>query len=67
MTTNPTSDGLQIIREKDRFRLTSISRVHWWRLERMNRVPKRIRLGENSVGWLRGEIEGWIKRKAAGR
>ncbi|MDN5941579.1 MAG: AlpA family transcriptional regulator [Nitrospira sp.] len=67
MTTAPAPEGLQILREKARFRLTAISRVQWWRLEKMDRVPKRIQLGDNSVGWLRHEIESWIKAKAAGR
>ena len=64
----PTQDfPFQILREADRFRLTGLSRVQWWRLEREGKVPKRVQLGENSVGWLAHEIESWIKRKAAGR
>jgi prophage regulatory protein len=60
-------ENLQVLREKDRLQMTGISRVQWWRLERMGRVPKRLVLGENSVGWLRHEIETWINGKAACR
>ncbi|MEQ1844486.1 MAG: AlpA family phage regulatory protein [Nitrospira sp.] len=58
---------LRVLREKDRFRLTGLSRVQAWRLEREGRFPKRIKLGSNSVGWLAHEIESWIKGKAVGR
>jgi len=58
---------LQIIRERERFRMTAISRVQWWRLEREGKVPKRIPLGPNSVGWLRHELEQWINARAGER
>jgi prophage regulatory protein len=58
---------LRVLREKDRFRLTGLSRVQAWRLEREGKFPRRIQLGVNSVGWLASEIESWIKGKAAGR
>lgn len=61
------TDSLQIVREAERKQMMGVSRVTMWRLEREGLAPKRIQLGENSVGWLRHEIEDWIKRKAAGR
>jgi predicted DNA-binding transcriptional regulator AlpA len=57
----------QVLRESERFRLTGLSRVQAWRLEREGKFPRRIKLGENSVGWLAHEIQAWIKAKAAGR
>lgn len=57
----------QIIREKDRLRLTGLSRVQWWRKEKAGEVPGRVQLGPNSVGWLKGEIENWILARAAER
>lgn len=61
------NEGLQIMREKERLSTTTISRVHWWRMERDGLVPKRVKLGKNSVGWLRHEIDKWIAEKAAQR
>jgi len=58
-------DDLQILREADRFRMTGLSRVQWWRLEREGDAPRRVQLGKNSVGWLRHEVEQWISRRAA--
>lgn len=62
----PTAE-LRVLREKDRFRLTGLSRVQVWRLEREGRFPKRIQLGTNSVGWLASEPDAWIAAKAKAR
>ncbi len=52
--------------EPDRFigepeckRLTSLSRVSRWRLERDGLFPRRRRLSPNRVGWLLSEIREW--------
>lgn len=58
---------LQVLREQERHRRTGVSRVQVWRLERQGKFPKRVRLGENSVGWLKHEIDAWIELKAAQR
>jgi prophage regulatory protein len=55
---------LQIMREPERLAITGLSRVHWWRMERQGIVPARVKLGPNSVGWLRHEISAWVERKA---
>lgn len=62
-----TTDEIQVLREKDRYRLTGLSRVQWWRLEREGLVPRRIQLGQNSIGWLRHEIESWIRDRVSMR
>jgi predicted DNA-binding transcriptional regulator AlpA len=58
---------VEIVREAERLRITGLSRVQWWRLERAGSVPKRVQLGVNSVGWLRHELEAWLADRAAGR
>lgn len=58
---------LRVVREKERFRLTGLSRCQAWRLERAGQFPSRIHLGANSVGWLASEIEQWILSRAAQR
>ncbi|MEP7152316.1 MAG: AlpA family phage regulatory protein [Nitrospira sp.] len=63
----PTIENIQVLREKERHRITGLSRTQWWRLERAGQVPRRIPLGENSVGWLKGELESWIAARAATR
>lgn len=53
----------RIIREPERREITGISRVQWWRLEKKGQVPKRVRLGENSVGWQLSELLDWVRSR----
>jgi|TARA_B100001939_G_C16540376_1_gene446044 prophage regulatory protein len=34
-----------------------------WRLEKANKFPKRVQIGENRVAWIATEIEEWITSK----
>jgi prophage regulatory protein len=43
------------------------TRRHLYTLESENKFPKRVPLGENRVGWLESEIDGWIRDRAASR
>lgn len=56
-----------IIREVERRQLTHIHPVTWWRWERAGTAPKRVKLGPNSVGWLRSEILAWLEACASAR
>jgi prophage regulatory protein len=47
--------------------MTGLSRVQWWRLEQAGRVPRKVQLGENSVGWLRSELQEWLAKRVAER
>ena len=40
---------------------------HIARLEKAGKFPKRLRLGQNRVAWLRSEVEAWIDEKLADR
>ncbi len=57
----------RIIREAERKRRTSISRMQWYRKELAGEVPRRVHLGNNSVGWFEDEIEKWMDELAARR
>ena len=43
------------------------TRRHLYTLESESKFPKRVPLGENRVGWLESEIDGWIRDRAACR
>jgi prophage regulatory protein len=43
------------------------SRRHLYNLEHERKFPKRVHLGENRVGWIESEIDGWIAERAASR
>ena len=40
-----------------------LSRTTLWRMEREGLFPQRIKLSENRVGWLEGDIDAWIAAK----
>lgn len=46
--------------------LVQLSRTTIWRRERAGDFPARIRLAENSVGWLADEIEAWVSARPRG-
>ncbi|MCU8009582.1 MULTISPECIES: AlpA family phage regulatory protein [Shewanella] len=50
----------RIVRESERKLITSISRSQAFQLERLNRFPKRIKLGSRSVGWRLSELMQWV-------
>lgn len=61
------SHELKIVRERERADTTGIGRTTWWRWERAGKVPRRVQLGNNSVGYFRHEIEAWLAERAAER
>lgn len=57
-------DDLELVGERDRKRMSSLSRVQAWRLEKLGLFPRRIQISPGRVGWLKSEIEAWIKERA---
>jgi len=55
---------IEIVRETERARITGLSRVTWWRLERDGKAPKRVQLGPSAVGWVRAELFAWVRERA---
>lgn len=43
------------------------SNAHIDRLEAVGEFPKRVRLGQNRVGWVEEEVNDWIQAKVAQR
>lgn len=46
---------------------TQLSRSTAWRLERDGQFPCRRQLSANAVGWLRAEVEDWVKNRGVVR
>jgi prophage regulatory protein len=40
---------------------------HIDRLENAGKFPKRVRLGQNRVGWVESEVEEWLRSRIAER
>ena len=47
--------------------LIPYSQNHLRRLEAKGQFPKRIRIGENRVAWLRAEVDNWIEARVNAR
>lgn len=58
---------MRILSWKELAKKQPYSRVHWTRLEEAGKVPKRIELSQNRVGWLESEVDEWIGRMIAKR
>lgn len=57
----------RVMRKKEVLGIVGLSDVSVWRQEQVGTFPRRIRLGGNSVGWLKSEIDGWLEQRAAER
>lgn len=57
----------RVMRKKEVLAIVGLSDVSVWRQEQVGTFPRRIRLGGNSVGWLKSEIDGWLEQRAAER
>ena len=54
-------------RELSETRGICYTRRHLYTLENERKFPRRVPLGENRVGWIESEIDGWIAERAACR
>ena len=52
-----------ILREIEVKKMTGLSRVTRWRMEREGKFPQRVQLGERAVGWISEEIESWLESR----
>lgn len=64
---SPEPAANRVIRFPEVKRRVGYSRMHVDRLEKDGKFPKRIRLGENSVGWLESEVNAWLAAKVEAR
>lgn len=55
----------RFIRERERRKLTGISRATWWRAEKRGEVPKSRRLVGSCRGWLLSEIAAWMRERGS--
>jgi prophage regulatory protein len=50
----------RLIAEGECRAVSGLSRAHRWRLERIGKFPRRLRLGPRTVRWRLSEILAWI-------
>ncbi len=51
------------LRITDLREITGLSRTSIWRLEGAGEFPPRRQLSPGRVGWLRSEVEAWVKNR----
>lgn len=56
---------LRIITQRELRLLVPYTPQHILRLEKAGKFPRRIRLGQNRIGWLLTDIEAWILSRQA--
>ncbi len=52
-----------LCREKERLRITTLSRTRTWQLEREGKHPKRKNLGPQSVAWQKSDLLAWVTQQ----
>jgi prophage regulatory protein len=57
----------RILRKPETTFKVGLSDVTLWRMEKVGKFPKRLRLGGNSVGWLESEVNAWLEERKAER
>ena len=50
-----------ILREKEVIKVVGLSRTSIWRKEKLGTFPRRVKIGDRAVGWLRSSIEEWLR------
>ena len=53
----------RIVREAERKLITQVSRTTAWKWEQLGLFPKRIKLGNRSIGWSLLEINAWLLQR----
>lgn len=47
--------------------VTTLSKPTIYQMISLGLFPKQVRIGRNTVAWMRSEVQGWIKARAAER
>ena len=55
----------EILNSKEVVSTTDLSRTTIWRLECDKQFPSRRQISPGRVGWLRSEVEAWLKSRRA--
>ena len=56
----------RFIREPECLKMTGLSRITRWRLERKLEFPKRRQISPNCIGWLESELHEWLETRKRG-
>ncbi len=64
----PPSNNLYILRWPEVSRITGFrSKSHVESMEQSSRFPRSIKIGPRAKGWLKAEVDDWVREKIAER
>ncbi|MEM9421467.1 MAG: AlpA family phage regulatory protein [Pseudomonadota bacterium] len=58
---------MKIVTKRQLKEMVPYSPAHIARLEKAEKFPKRVQLGDNRVGWVRDEILEWLQERIDAR
>jgi len=56
-------DRAKVIGKKQLREITNVSYPTWWRMERKQEAPARIRVSAGRVGWRLGDVLDWLETR----
>ena len=59
----PASAAIQILRPRQVRARTGLCRTMIYQLEAEHQLPRRVKIGVRAVGWIEGEVEGWLTQR----
>jgi len=51
---------MRVLRRKEVVEKTGLAHITLYKLEKLNKFPRRIQLTPNAVGWIESEVDDWI-------
>ena len=57
----------KIIKINEVAKITTLSKGSIYRLIKAGNLPKQVKLGERSSGWIESEIQDWVKQRMEAR
>jgi prophage regulatory protein len=62
----PLEPGDEILRQSEVLQITKLSRTTIWRLRKQRRFPEPLDISVGVKGWLRSDIERWMRGLSRG-
>jgi len=59
-------DDNSVVNEKERRKLTGLSRSTWHRMDKRGEVPACLHLSPGRIGWLKSELLAWREKRKRG-
>lgn len=60
-------ETIQVLRLRDVCAMTGLCRSSVYEMEADGRFPARINIGPRAVGWVKSDVQGWLRARIAAR